>query len=666
MRIVRLCGVVCLLLLGALCQAVTPSEAELKTASDWVTTSFGDGAAARLPFSFRYGGVAMGELGLKWTRTRTDEHGRTRTVISSVDAATGLKIECEAIAYRDVPAVEWVIRFTNTGTKDTPILDEIYSIDAALLTGNDAATVLHSAEGSRAVASDFAPQEATLAAGSKRGFAPNGGRSSDGVMPFFNLARGDAGVMIGIGWTGQWKASFEDAAAQGVQVKAGLERAHFVLHPGESVRMPSVLLVFWSGDTWLRGQNLLRTVLREHYSPTVRGKAAVPPIAASPHGIIAFNDTTEQNLIEAIDGIMARKLPIDTYWLDAGWNVKGFATGQGNWDPDPVRFPNGLKPVSDAAHRHGLKFLMWFEPERVMRGTTLHEAHPEWLLAPRDLPGELMYHEKDGFFLLDFGNPDALAYAKSETIRMIREFGVDTYRQDFNMFPLYYWRNEEPADRVGIREIKHIEGLYDFYDTLLATFPDLIIDNCASGGRRIDFEILRRCFPLTRSDLFWEPVPQEAMTYGLSLWIPYNGVGAVTHDPYAIQTGLGSSFVFALDHHADDDATWARTNQLIERYKLARPLFTMDFYPLTPYGREENAWMAWQLHDESTGRGFVQIFRRKDAPQPMPTIELKRIDPSKTYVFESVNTGKRTEGRGIDTSEMPAPSGDLWMYFEKQ
>ena len=155
-----------------------------------------------------------------------------------------------------------------------------------------------------------------------------------------------------------------------------------------------------------------------------------------------------------------------------------------------------------------------------MPDTWLFDNHPEWLLTPSNLPKELQYHEKDGFRLLDLGNPQALAWTKKTFSDLIDELDMEIYRQDFNMAPLYYWRNNEPEDRKGINEIRYITGLYDFYDTLLREHPGLIIDTCASGGRRIDFEMLRRSLILFRSDCVWEPVGMHSMAYGVSFWIP--------------------------------------------------------------------------------------------------------------------------------------------------
>lgn len=82
-------------------------------------------------------------------------------------------------------------------------------------------------------------------------------------------------------------------------------------------------------------------------------------------------------------------------------------------------------------------------------------------------------------------------------------------------------------DRKGITEIKHIMGLYRLWDALLERFPHLIIDNCASGGRRIDIETLRRSVPLWRSDAQCSAnyPPEWAQVHNMtfSVWMPYSG-----------------------------------------------------------------------------------------------------------------------------------------------
>jgi alpha-galactosidase len=292
----------------------------------------------------------------------------------------------------------------------------------------------------------------------------------------------------------------------------------------------------------------------------------------------------EENVLNFIKTVNNHKLPVDYLWIDAGWYEsippdKWVYTG--TWESDKTRFPRGLKPIGQAAHKNDLGFILWFEPERVMKESWLHRNKPEWLLAPdTSLPDDQKDQLDDGF-LLNLGNPEALAWAKSNFSKMIKEYTVDIYRNDFNIQPLHHWRNGELPERQGINEIKHVMGLYDLWDTLLKECPGLLIDNCASGGRRIDFETLRRSTPLFRSDECWKPIPEQCMNLGLSLWIPYHGMGSVSLDPYHFWSGTGTNFTVALD--IEDHSIWEPATKLLNEFRSIKHLINQDFYPLTAY-----------------------------------------------------------------------------------
>src|SRR3972149_2598047 len=91
----------------------------------------------------------------------------------------------------------------------------------------------------------------------------------------------------------------------------------------------------------------------------------------------------------------------------------------GTWEPDPKRFPRGLRPVSDYLHAEGAKLIVWFVPERAVRGTWLYENHPEWLVGRN---GERK--------LLNLGNPEAWTWITNRVDKLITEQGIDLYRQD--------------------------------------------------------------------------------------------------------------------------------------------------------------------------------------------------------------------------------------------
>jgi alpha-galactosidase len=267
-----------------------------------------------------------------------------------------------------------------------------------------------------------------------------------------------------------------------------------------------------------------------------------------------------------------------------------------------------------------------------MRNSSLAVNHPEWLLTPtRNLPTSLLYLLNDGFHLLDFGNPEALAWAKQTFSGMIGDVGIDIYRHDCNILPSFYWNNNEPDDRRGIREIRHVTGLYEYFDTLLADHPDLLIDNVASGGRRMDFEMLRRSLVLTRTDFLWNSDSAQSMTHALSHWVPWTGLGTISVNPYDFRSGLGAHFVTALNHNSSSTISAARS-QLMQHRQI-RHIYSGDFYPLTSYSTSNRAWIAWQYHRADLDEGFVQIFRRAETPVSTETFKLEALDPNATYAL---------------------------------
>lgn len=637
--------------------AVEPMAVEIQSAKQWVEARLGEKTASSLPCSFLYGGKPSHELLPVWRRetaTRKLDDRRSERVITLTDRATGLVLRCVAVVYRDFPAVEWVLQFTNAGRVDTPILENVQALDAEFgpLEAVGPST-LHYAEGSHERITDFRPLEKTLSPGEPFRLACFGGRSSDGALPLMNLASPDGGgVAIGIGWTGQWAASFARAEKGPVSVQAGMEQTHLKLHPGETIRTPAILVLFWSGPDRMRGQNLLRRLLLQHYTPAPGGKPVEPPFALSPHAVVGFEATTQENMLQAIRNVASRGITADTWWIDTGWFpcARNWARYVGNPDPDPVRFPGGLKPIADAAHRAGMKFLLWFEPERVMPDTWLHKNHPQWLLRPTDaMPAEIKYQIHDGFHLFDLGNREALAWLKQKLSGMIGSVGIDCYRNDFNMYPVYYWRNGEAPDRQGINEIQYVTGLYDLFDTLQRQHPRLLLDTCASGGRRIDFEMLRRALVLTRSDYLWDPIGQQCHTYGLAQWIPITGIGAASLDRYNCRSGLGSHFALASDVYSKDAAIWDAMARTLKEHKSLKHLYTGDFYPLGPYSTAPDAWMAWQYHRNDLGEGLVQAFRRQNSPADRATYRLAGLDPTAEYSLTDLDAPKpcRMTGRAL-------------------
>jgi len=621
-----------------------------------------------LPFSFTYGGRPSSELLAAWAREdvrqKIDE-ARTRQTITWTDKGTGLAVRCEAVEYNDFPTVEWTIHFRNTGKRDTPILADIQALDTSLSRGAAGEFLLHHHVGSIATMDDYRPLQTPLRAGEKRRFASSSGRGSDGVWPYFNIERPGGGVIVAVGWPGQWAATFSRDSAKGLHLRAGQERTHLKLLPGEEARTPLIAMQFYGGDR-LRAQNVWRRWMLAHNVPRLAdGKVPGPLMpAASSNQCHEMQNANEANQKRFIDGYLDHGVRIDFWWMDAGWYVNGTSWPRvGTWEVDRKRFPNGLRAVSDHAHKRGVRTLVWFEPERVTPGTWLYEKHGDWLLGA-----------DGGQKLLYLGNEQARKWLTDHVDKLMGDEGIDIYRQDCNFNLLGYWRANDKPDRQGMTEIRHVTGYLAYWDELRRRRPGLLIDTCASGGRRNDLETLRRSVPLHKSDMQYPNLTaKQTQLHGLALWVPYFGAPvypADRVDTYGFRSGVAPMTGLGYDTRRDD-YDWALLRKLVAEWKRVVPSFYGDYWPLTQWRAELDVWMAWQFDRPEEGEGVVQAFRRPKSPYESARFALRGLEPSALYEVRDIDaegasklTGRALMERGLLVT-IPARPGAAIVFYKR-
>lgn len=216
-------------------------------------------------------------------------------------------------------------------------------------------------------------------------------------------------------------------------------------------------------------------------------------------------------------------------------------------------------------------------------------------------------------------------------------------------------------------EIRYITGLYDLWDTLRRDHPKLLIDNCASGGRRIDVEMLRRSLALWRSDKCWDATATQAMTYGLSSWVPLTGVGSDNVDVYACRSGLGSHYAIAANWLSSDPGYWRQARERVAEQNTVKHLFQGDVYPLTPYSLAPTAWIAWQFDRPDLGEGLVQAFRRPNSPEAAATFRMLGLKATAEYLVSNLDeqpprrmTGWELMERGLTITLTGKPGAALF------
>lgn len=632
-------------------------------------------------FSFMIGGKNA------WDTDYTDKIVETKTEnvheqIVDYYFESGLKVTNRAKKYKDFGAYEWVNEFVNTSDRSTEVLSELWDCDCALsmeheeprkweafFPDKNSVTKIYAPNGSIWGAKEFYCNvdemfdnhcDCHIFVGDTRNYSTSGGRSSQAHAPFFDISKNGKGYIVAIGWTGQWNCSIS-RESDSVTVRSKIEDTHFRLLSGEKIRTSSILIMPYDGSI-LEGHNKFRRLLKEHFSLIGQeGRDSHGPLCA---GI--WGGMESSLIIERIKKIRENRLPFEYLWIDAGWygadtrptpdEFEGdWSCHTGDWRVSPLIHPQGLKDVSKAAHDADMKLLLWFEPERVIRQTPIVSEHPEYFL----------YEGDSDHLLLDLGREDAWRYCYNMLSGHIRSIGIDCYRNDFNIDPLSRWQQNDPQDRHGITEIKYINGLYRLWDTLLTEFPHLLIDNCASGGRRIDIEMLRRSVPLWRSDMMcpanYEIEAAQIHNQTFNAWVPYSGTGSGRlFDEYRVRSSYAASLTTnysfsARNGFCENEEQIAFIRKYTEEYLRVRPYFSEDFYPLTDVSDSLDTWCAMQFDRPSRKDGMILVYRRENSPYPTIILSPCAIDETAEYRFTDTdgNFCVNISGRELSKSGLP-------------
>ena len=621
----------------------------------WIESNFNSSVIP--PFSFCLGNRHSDTFIKRWEFSSSSMSPSQEGEVSyrfSWTGNSGMKVTADVKGYPEYNAVEWVLHFMNMSDSDSETLKDVKSLDVSYSYREKGSCDLFYSYGSHVSRSDFQPRNMLMSPGVSHHMEPVGGRSSNVAFPFFDIIgpSGHDGVITAIGWTGNWSADISSPRQHSLSVSCGMKNLELYLKPGETIRTPSSCLLFWNGENKMTGHNMFRRFMVRIQAPKVNGNPAVYPVStgfnwSDPYPCNEYSCLNETTALAYIQRYCDYGLNPEVFWLDAGWyekcdeyyNNKNWANTVGNWITDAERFPRGLKPVSDAVHEAGAKFMLWFEPERVIKESLWGRTMRGYMLDRKD---------SCDAYLFDLTNPDAVEWLADYICEFMKENGVDYYRQDFNTEPEPYWADNDEPGRKGICEIRYIEGLYRFWDLMLERMPEAIIDNCASGGRRLDFETFKRSAPMWRTDYdYGEPIGYQTHTYGLSFYLPLSGTGATYPDKFSFRSSLGTSVVFSWKISEPGNNLFDMQRDFAEFFEV-RPYFYEDFYPLTEYEdmTPDTIWLAYQLHRPSDDTGFIVAFRRDNAKSDSINVRLGGLEDTSVYQFTDCDTGEQFSADG--------------------
>lgn len=670
--------------LGTQISPITAAETDVSAADvtrmrTWINNNLiNAGSNGTAPaYEISYNGTLLSESLSSWTfsnvrNTDVSENVESYTV-TAANTSAGLTLRCEILFYTDYAACEWEVFASSSNASDVNVVTDFYAmkseIDMPSETASPAATV-HYNRGSMDQANAFKPFSDTVSVNSTQTFTADGGRPSYTYMPFFNFSWQNAGgAVLAIGWPAQWYFKYTRTAAQELSLE--IKQETFSVQAGkiseDEAKTPKVFMMFYNSSNMIKGQNLYRRFTDEYNNENIRQLLASS--ATVEYDWMMRANTTNQ--ISTFDKYAYYGLPFEMYWMDTGWYpiVNNDWVYTGNWsvDTSPFRFPNGLSEFMDyGKQNYGMDMLVWFEPERVMPGTELYSM-TDYLLTPQNNTGG--WHYGNEWRLFNYADDDALQWMQNRIYGIIEDEGIDVYRQDFNIAPLYFWQNgdTEGVD-AGLTENKYIQNYMKFLEDMLDMFPDIMLDNCASGGRRIDHEMNMISGALWRCDDCYTTINEQLHNYGLSYWIGVHGTGTILTDEvsptYDIRSRFGPSFTVSWSYQ-NASLDWGHLLTMLEQYKDVREYMVKDYYPLTPYDETQNVWFGWQYNDPDSSEGVVQMFRRPDNSQPNVNVKLYGLEPNTTYAVYDFDTDtyQFMTGSALMNTGLPLSSAEAGQSF---
>ena len=317
----------------------------------------------------------------------------------------------------------------------------------------------------------------------------SGGRSTSVNVPIV-IAPGEAGTFIGgLLWSGMWKIDMA-GTKRGLTLDANMHETEIDLAQGRPVESAHGFIGVIDGDEHDVPDAVGRFLL------ALRGGRSFPRLVTyNPwfvHGVAVDADLIDREVE------VARAIGIEVFQVDAGWyrgageeGVYDFTPGVSSYVVDDEKFPDGLWGVGQRIRDNGMKFALWVEPERidlalVERDGSVREA---WLATTQGTFDPSVPNSEARAAQICLSHPDAWQWVLGKLTTLIEQHGVDYLKIDSNFWINCTRDGHGHGERDG--NYWHVQGLYSLLRALRERYPDLIIENCAGGGNRIDLGLAR-------------------------------------------------------------------------------------------------------------------------------------------------------------------------------
>ncbi len=393
-----------------------------------------------------------------------------------------------------------------------------------------------------------------------------------------------------------------------------------------------------------------------------------------------YFDINEERMLKMMDDIS--QLGGELFVMDDGWFGDKYQRNNdsstlGDWVVDKKKLPGGLKALVEAAREKGIKFGIWIEPEAVNTKSELFEKHPEWALQTKGR--ELKLGRGGTQLVLDMTNPAVQDFAFKIVDDLLSNYPEIAYiKWDANASIQNVGSLYLPMAKQSNLYVDYHLGLLKVLKHIREKYPNVVIQDCASGGGRANYGLL------PYFDEFWVSDNTDALQrvyiqWGTSLFFPANAMAAhINHCPYWNTGGRVIPVKFRCDvamsgrlgiELQPKDMTGEERSQVetcFKDYKEIRNIVQAgDLYRLvSPYNRKGVAALMYMKEQ----KGALFVYKTANYyNQPIPRIRLAGLAPDKTYILTEKNvrvgqkpcnlSGKQFSGKYLMSVGIEVP---LW------
>lgn len=415
-------------------------------------------------------------------------------------------------------------------------------------------------------------------------------------------------------YSGNHEALIERDQYNHLRMQVGLNSESFswTLEPNQTFQSPQAVLVF-SNQGYNGASQIFHQFFDEHViNPLWRTKERPVVINSWEMAYFDVNETIMKTLIDS-----ASHLGFETVVLDDGWfgNRNNSKTSLGDWFTNQEKFPSGIKHLVDYGKKKNISFGIWFEPEMISPETALMKKHPEWVMRNKSYEPILGRSQ----YFLDLTNTEVQKFIIDTVSNAINDYGLTYIKWDMNRHMTDPFSLKPKSKNSLEYSHRYILGLYSIMNQLTTNHPNILFENCSSGGGRLDPGMLFY-FPQTWISDNTDGFDRQKIQYGASHLFPISSITGHVSDvpnhqtgrytPFKTRAALASSTNMGYEMNIIDLTSEEKTHisQHIENYKKERSLiFHGDFYRLSsPFHSNITSWM---FIDNKKEEAIIYVFR---------------------------------------------------------